>query len=210
MQKYQDNWGYAYRRPYRPRPSDHIDIAPYIRARDEDIAELARRTAIPLEDPMTTPREAFGPFLAQAHQHLLVEPLREARKTPEDRFRELDVQKGDRVRLVTKLAPDASSLEGRVIGIKVKNGKSQLRIEGFDHTGPKRNGGQHVWFAVEDYSIEVLHKIYRMTDADKLIAELAGKTEAEWVKLSDDARLSARQTYSKRAERIVKLLSDLL
>ena len=126
----------------------------------------------------------------------------------------------DDARLVVNVARTAASLgaavvtsarvtgflrEAReVIGVKVRDGGSQVRIAGFDHTGGN-NGGQHVWFVAKDYLVEVLHRAYRMTQEDELFATLAGYTETEWTKLREPQRELARQTYAARAERVRKV-----
>ncbi len=140
-----------------------------------------------------------------------------SRRTPEQEFLALDVRVGDRVRLTQvtgstataqgrRVPKDAAVLEGTVLGIKQKGG-SQLRITGFDHTGPSRSGGQHVWFAVSDYRVEVLHKVYRITDEDRLIAAVANVSEDRWAQLTDDQRATRRRDYADRAERVKRLLT---
>ena len=143
-------------------------------------------------------------------------------RTPEQEFRDLDVHEGDRVRLTEAVQPtsygraygprqlvkDGSALEGKVIGIKVRGGKTQIRIAGFGHTGPSKAGGQHVWFPVENFKVEVLHKVYRVTDEDRLFIELAGLTEARWAALTDQQRADRRERYAVRADKIRKLLAQ--
>lgn len=122
-------------------------------------------------------------------------------KTPEDKFRDLDVREGDRIRLTTRRAPDASQLEGDVLGVKVRNGKSEVRIKGFGHTGG-RAGGQHVWFPVEDYTIEVLHRSFRWSKDDEILVEVGGFPRSEWEKWTEDRRQRQRDYYAPRVERI--------
>lgn len=147
--------------------------------------------------------------------------IKRAGQTPEQEFAALDVQEGDRVRLTEvknyastvfqparrELVKDGSSLEGKIIGIKVRNGKTQLRFAGFGHTGPNKAGGQHVWFAVENYKVEVLHKVYRITEEDKLFVELAGLTVERWAALTEQQRADRRERYAVRADKIRKLLA---
>lgn len=198
-----DDWGYE----WRPGPRFQ-DITPYRLAIDHDVADLARAADIPKETLMTYPA-VFGQAFSDL-QNLINEQM----KTPEQRFRELHLEAGDRIRLTEVTGPvmagrrskaiDAAVIEGIILGIKEKRGP-QVRIKGFDHTGGEA-GGQHVWLPVRDYQIEVLHKVYRLTDDDRLIAELAGLSVEEWRKLSDDKRVGIRQTYSARARRVKELL----
>lgn len=186
--------------------------------------------ATPRRNPMPNYIDQYNYFHAQPSPHPLSDALRyftseintqfrEAQKTPEQKFHDLGIQPGDRVRLTQlngKLdaasrsrqpAQDAAVLEGKVLGIKTRGGKSELRIAGFDHTGGKA-GGQHVWFPVADYRIEVLHKVYRWTDEDRLIAELIPISEKGWEQLTDQQRATYRVNFGKRAEKIRKLLQS--
>lgn len=132
---------------------------------------------------------------------------RRASKTPEQKFRELDVRVGDRIRLTTRLhaAQDASVIEGRILGIKERDGGSQVRVAGFDHTGGGA-GGQHVWFPVSQYTVEVLRKSYRWTTDDKIVAEIAGYSESGWEGLDEGARERSRRLHTKRLARIKSAL----
>lgn len=161
------------------------------------------------------PGGVFSEFVDQMNRDIA-----RSNRTPEQEFQALDVRVGDRVRLTEvntqsgtilraasrRVPADAAVLEGKVLGIKVKNGASQLRIAGFDHTGPSRAGGQHVWFAVADYRVEVLHKVYRITDEDRLLAAVANVSEERWCHFTDDQRASYRRGYGDRAARIKQLL----
>lgn len=136
----------------------------------------------------------------------------------EAHFATLDVQEGDRVRLTElrpqssylrdeqRRKPDAAVLEGAVLGVKRKPEQpSQLRISGFDHTGGNA-GGQHVWFPVNNYLVEVLHRVFRMTDEDRVLIAITGDTEAYWKSLSDAARQRQRETYATRVARVKRAL----
>ncbi len=166
---------------------------------------------------------AFPQGVFQEFVDSLNAQLRRTNQTPEEEFRALEVQVGDRVRLTevktfstgrqfgatlkSRTVPkDAAVLEGKIVGIKVRGGKSQIRVSGFGHTGPSKAGGQHVWFAVEDYKIEVLHKVYRLTDEDRLVAEIAAIGEVAWSTISDAEREGYRQRLAPRIERIKKIL----
>lgn len=147
---------------------------------------------------------AFARFLDDVQHH--VKP-----KTAEQIFRELDVQPGDRVRLTYEIKPRGGigTLESVVAGVKVKDRKSQIRLEGFGHTGGKA-GGQHVWFAVENYKIEVLKKAFRWTERDRVIAELVGGPAGQqWATLPETRRTDLRAEYGTRADRIIKLLKPV-
>lgn len=174
------------------------------------------------EDFMTSPAPVLPQFpggVFSEFVNAMNRDIARSHRTPEEEFQALEVRPGDRVRLtpgrrtITSYASprwvvdkDASVLEGTVLAIKVKGGKSQLRITGFDHTGPSRAGGQHVWFPVEDYRVEVLHKVYRITDEDRLIAAVANVSEERWCHFTDDQRASYRRGYGDRAARIKQLL----
>ncbi len=174
---------------------------------------------------MTTPRPApvLPPFPGGVFDEFVQQMNRDIAKshqTPEQEFAALDVKVGDRVRLTQvknfagsifaparrEVPKDAAVLEGQVLGIKYRTGGTQLRIAGFGHTGPSKAGGQHVWFAVADYRVEVLHKVYRITDEDRLIAAVANVSEERWANLTDDQRARRRQDYASRADRVKKLL----
>jgi hypothetical protein len=141
--------------------------------------------------------------------------LNEIQKTPaqkaEDAVRALDIKEGDRVRLTYKKAPDASQIEGKVIGVKDKNGQIQLRIEGFGKTGGGGAGGQYVWFVAADYTVEVLHRAYRWTTDDELTVQIAGRPRGDWEKYTEAQRNGVRSVYAARVERIKQILqTDLL
>lgn len=147
-------------------------------------------------------------FLRVAHHTLVTKPLAEKAKTAEQKFRDLDVREGDRIRLTQhqqKNGPDPSSLEGVVIGVKVKDGVSQVRIAGFGHTGATV-GGQHVWFVGADYKVEVLHKSYRWNDEDRAIAAVLGYGDHSWKIMTEDSRERLRVQTRPRLERIRKAL----
>lgn len=163
------------------------------------------------------PGGVFSEFVDQMNRDIA-----RSNRTPEQEFQALDVRVGDRVRLTEvntqsgtllraasrRVPADAAVLEGKVLGIKYKGSGSQLRISGFDHTGPSKAGGQHVWFAVADYRVEVLHKAYRLTDEDRLIAAVANVSEERWARLTDDQRASRRRDYADRAQRVKRLLTQ--
>jgi hypothetical protein len=136
--------------------------------------------------------------------------LQEIQKTPaqkaEDRIRALDIKEGDRVRLTYKKAPDASQIEGKVIGVKDKNGQIQLRIEGFGKTGGGA-GGQYVWFVAADYTVEVLHRAYRWTTHDEIVVQVAGISRRDWEIKTEDARKWVREQYDTRVSRIKRILA---
>lgn len=158
--------------------------------------------------------QSLQEFLGQAHRTLVVQPYQELTKTPEQHFAELDVQPGDRIRL-TEAGPanhaypngkrkpvlDAAVLEGRVAGVKVKDGGSQVRIDGFGHTGGNA-GGQHVWFPVNQYVVEVLHKAYRFTPEDRVVAAVLGYDERHWRFLTDAERDRLRQRSVGRVAKV--------
>jgi hypothetical protein len=136
--------------------------------------------------------------------------LQEIQKTPaqkaEDRIRALDIKEGDRVRLTYKKAPDASQIEGKVIGVKDKNGQIQLRIDGFGKTGGGA-GGQYVWFVAADYTVEVLHRAYRWTTDDEILTQIMGYSRSGWESLTESGRERHRENYKPRVERIKQILS---
>jgi hypothetical protein len=148
-----------------------------------------------------------GPWFQQLNTEAV-----DRRKTEEQRFTELAVQPGDRLRLrqrngifdvasgVRQPAQDAAVLEGDVLGVKFKNGRYKVRIKGFE------TSGNAVWWPIRDYHVEVLHRAYRWTAEDRVIAELAGLQESQWVKASESYRQEVRLRYAKRAERIKKML----
>ena len=176
------------------------------------------------EKQMTSPQPAMLPQFPggvfSEFVNAMNRDIARSNRTPEQEFQALDVRVGDRVRLTQvisypgsiltaasrKVPKDAAVLEGQVLGIKERPGGSQLRISGFDHTGPSRAGGQHVWFAVADYRVEVLHKAYRLTEEDRLIAAVANVSEERWAQLTDDQRATRRRDYADRAERVKRLL----
>jgi hypothetical protein len=136
--------------------------------------------------------------------------LQEIQKTPaqkaEDKVRALDIKEGDRVRLTFKKAPDASQIEGNVIGVKDKDGQIQLRIEGFGKTGGGA-GGQYVWFVAADYTVEVLHRAYRWTTDDEIVTQIMGYSRSGWESLTEGERDRHRENYKSRVERIKQILS---
>jgi hypothetical protein len=137
--------------------------------------------------------------------------LQEIQKTPaqkaEDKVRALDIKEGDRVRLTFKKAPDASQIEGNVIGVKDKDGQIQLRIEGFGKTGGGA-GGQYVWFVAADYTVEVLHRAYRWTTDDEIVTQIMGYSRSGWESLTEGERDRHRENYKSRVERIKRILND--
>lgn len=191
---------------------------------------MALHTAVPtlsVEDFMPTPPTVpalpqFPGGVFSDFVNAMNRDIARSNRTPEQEFADLDVKVGDRVRLTQvnhmqgsiiaaasrRVPKDAAVLEGKVIGTKVKGGKTQLRIAGFDHTGPSHAGGQHIWFPVEDYRVEVLHKVYRLTEEDRLIAAVANISEDRWTNLTDDQRENRRRDYAARAERVKKLLQN--
>lgn len=223
------------------------ELEPYQTLIQGQINEIARRAQVPTllirregrgPQPLahfTTPKEVpvtqphvpqLPPFPQGVFQEFVDNlniQIRKSRQTPEEEFRDLDVQVGDRVRLTAvkttstinwggqiaksrQVEKDAAVLEGTIIGLKVRGGNSQIRVSGFGHTGPSTAGGQHVWFAVEDYKVEVLHKVYRLTDEDRLYAEVAAIGDTAWSTISDAQRESYRQRLAPRVERIKKIL----
>jgi hypothetical protein len=137
--------------------------------------------------------------------------LQEIQKTPaqkaEDQVRALDIKEGDRVRLTFKKAPDASQIEGNVIGVKDKDGQIQLRIEGFGKTGGGA-GGQYVWFVAADYTVEVLHRAYRWTTDDEITVQVAALPRGAWENYTEAQRNGIRSTYQSRVERIKQILAS--
>ena len=158
------------------------------------------------DSPFTVPQE-FVQCLGSIEQQA------SAPKVGTERyFAALDVQEGDRVRLTTlgptggpPFPPDAATLEGVVLGIKQKGGESQLRIKGFDHTGGKP-GGQHVWFSVSDYKIEVLHRVYRWTDEDRLIVAMLGYTDHAWLVMTEESHERLRKSARPRLAKVKRAL----
>lgn len=175
-----------------------------------------------IKESLMTPTPIWNPdfdkFFADTVGHFNKQILA-ARKTPEQTFRDLDVQEGDRIRLTEGkprdlLRPngpliaktDGAVLEGRVVGIKVRNGHSEVRVAGFDHTGGEA-GGQHVWFPVGAYKVEVLHKAYRLTDDDRVLIAIAGISESVWKTLSDHRRDLHRENWGNRVRKVKALLA---
>jgi hypothetical protein len=200
-----DDWGYRYRRSLHASGLA-IDTRPPYEAQ-----EATMTNPQPPQNIHQYPA-VFGQAFQALGQHVA-----ELTKTPEQRFRDLQLEPGDRIRLTEVSGPmtagrrpkarDAAVIEGVILGIKEKHGGPQVRIKGFDHTGGKA-GGQHIWLPVGDYHVEVLHKTFRMTPADRVIAELAGVSESAYRAASDNQRISWRQSYSKRAERIAALFAQ--
>ncbi len=150
-----------------------------------------------------------GPWFEQLNTQAI-----DRRKTEEQRFAELGVAPGDRIRL-TETTPayglgqrpglrvpkaDGAVLEGEVLGVKFKNGQYKVRIKGFE------TSGNAVWWPIRDYHVEVLHRAYRWTGDDRVIAELAGFGEKSWKEFPETRREAYRQQFGKRAERIKKML----
>lgn len=205
-----------------PKPAFTLDDLRAMQERiNADVAKLATLTRTPpvLIQPRRPPMDDFE--IIRQFTSVINSDAAKRNRTPEQEYRELGVLEGDRVRLTEvknysrtpfqparrELVKDGSSLEGKVIGIKERGGKTQLRIAGFGHTGPSKAGGQHVWFPVEDFKVEVLHRVYRVTDEDRLFIELAGLTEARWAALSEQQRADRRERYAVRADKIRKLLA---
>lgn len=174
---------------------------------------------------MTSPHSAFIDERLLVPSGFISMITGAAQKTSEQLFRELDVHSGDRVRLTQvefgrrEPTHDAAVLEGVVVGVKVKDGKSQVRIEGFGHTGSTtksrapgmgtiaQSGGQHVWFAVENYKVEVLKKAYRWTDEDRAVVAISGNSDSWWEGLTDEYRQINRDNYGPRIKRVLALLA---
>ncbi len=222
-----DDWGYSYRRRVDAPLSLHRMPAP--RAIDINIpppiysaANLTDETHIwinptPKETTMEpySRRMTVSDILNEAHRELFLKPMQQVTKTPEQTFRELDVQAGDRIRLTEsrpvnvqrpngprQAVKDGSSLEGKVLDVKVRGGKSQVRVAAFGHTGPSNSGGQHVWFPVDQYVVEVLHKVYRLNDEDRAIAAVLGYDEPAWIRMTDDSREALRKQGRPRLEKV--------
>lgn len=131
-----------------------------------------------------------------------------AYQTPEQIFRDLDVQAGDRVRLTQLVRPgspyrnsrdikkDGAILEGVVTRVKVKSGRSRIQIDGFDTAG---NG---IFWPVENYQIEVLHRVYRWTEEDRLLAAVLGYSEHAWEIITEDSRASLRLVGGERVAKV--------
>lgn len=131
--------------------------------------------------------------------------------TPEEAFRKLDVQPGDRVRLTEfatgltfgdpRLAKkDGATLEGIVKAVRVKGGRSKLQIEGF------AVNGNNVFWPVADYRVEVLHKAYRWTPEDEAIVAISGVSREVWQQYSEESREQGRKTYGPRLAKVRKAL----
>lgn len=189
------------------------------RARSPFIIHTTPKEAPMEPNPYYQYRSPIEPFLRYAHHTLVTEPLREKAKTSEQIVRELDVQAGDRIRL-TESRPedslarprgrrvakkDAAVLEGVVLDTKEKDGRFLVRIGGFGHTGGNA-GGQHVWFPLADYVVEVLHKAYRWTDEDRAIVAVAALSEVAWERLTEEQRGYSRKLYAPRLERVRQAL----
>jgi hypothetical protein len=125
------------------------------------------------------------------------------KKSPREQFLELDVQPGDRVRLVEqelgRPKKDGAALEGVVKAVRTVEGREAVQIQGFDVQG------NNIFWSARNYHIEVLHRAYRWTDRDRVIAEIADR--ADWATTRrEDQREADRRTYGARADRILKLL----
>lgn len=153
--------------------------------------------------------EAFGPAMSGWNREIV-----QQRKSAEQLFVELDVRPGDRVRLRQAARPmntcapvvkaDGAVLEGVVKRVKRgrTDGKWKIQIEGFDTSG---NG---VFWNVSDYVVEVLHQVYRLTEEDLLIVELANLSVKRWQDFTDAQRASYRTSYAARAARVKALLGQ--
>lgn len=131
--------------------------------------------------------------------------------TPEEAFRKLDVQPGDRVRL-TEFATgltfgnprpakkDGATLEGIVKAVKVKDGWSRLQIDGF------AVNGNDVFWPVADYHVEVLHKAYRWTPEDEVIVAILGDSRRAWEERTEATREGLRLAYRPRLVKVRKAL----
>ena len=134
--------------------------------------------------------------------------MKDGLDTPEQAFRKLDVQHGDRIRL-TELMPfgghnyepnDAGTLEGVVRGVKIKDGVSRVQVQGFHHIGID------IWWPVSRFRVEVLHRAYRCTEEDRLIAALAGMYEDRWQAHNEKQREQYREIYAPRLARVRETL----
>ncbi len=177
------------------------------------MARMLDHHPIPLHTTEGLPEEVaefVGPWFDSMNQQIV-----EKRKTHEQLFVELDVQPGDRVRL-SELNPvpkvessgfqrglkvDGAVLEGTVRRVKRgKDGKWKIQINGFAVSG------NNVFWLIGDYKIEVLHRVYRWTPLDHVIAELAGIQESAWEGATELYRESVRHRYAARARKIQQVL----
>ncbi len=173
------------------------------------MAHIPDHHPVPLHTTEGLPEEIaefVGPcFNSMNHQ------IVEKHKTHEELFVELDVQPGDRVRLTEAIRPvdtrrpeakeDGAVLEGTVRRVKRgKDGKWKIQINGFAVSG------NNVFWLIDDYKIEVLHRAYRWTPLDHVIAELAGFQEKAWEGTTELYRESVRHRYAARARKIQQVL----
>ncbi len=173
------------------------------------MARMLDHHPVPLHTTEGLPEEIaefVGPWFTSMNRQIV-----EKRKTHEQLFAELEVQPGDRVRLTEAARPmdtcrpepkkDGAVLEGTVRRVKRgKDGKWKIQINGFAVSG------NNVFWFIDDYRVEVLHRAYRWTPLDRVIVELAGRGEKEWEESNEVLRETLRRNYGARARKIMQTL----
>lgn len=144
-------------------------------------------------------------------QHTLLDSLylkpkpKQAHKSPDEVFAELDVEPGDRIRLTRGTQSGAlktASLEGVVKAIKQHGGSYKVQIEGFDFAG------NNIFWPVRNYTVTVVQRGFRWTDDDRLLVAVIGTTEKSWVERTEASRALTRDTFAVRIAAVKKAVAE--